>query len=79
MENETQTYEITLITYRPYTQVITVEASDMDDAIDQSFENIDYNKFAPVGELDNGYEVEVYEVTPNDELDDEEGDTEESD
>ena len=66
MENENRPYEITLVIYRPYVQVVTVEAPDVDDAIDQALENVDYSKFSPVGELSDGYEVEVYDVTPDD-------------
>ena len=66
MQNENRPYEITLVIYRPYVQVVTVEAPDVDDAIDQALENVDYSKFAPVGELSAGYEVEVFDVTPND-------------
>ena len=77
------TYQITLVVYRPYTQVIEMEAEHFDDAIDEALTNVDYDKFVPSNELPDNI-VEIHDVNPPyDKADlglyeDEEGDDEDS-
>jgi len=67
MENETnlKSYKVTLITYRPFKQEIDVEATNGDEAVDLSLDNIDYSKFYPCADLES-CEVEVYDLSPDD-------------
>jgi hypothetical protein len=76
MENTLKTYEITLITYRPYTQVVSVEATNSDHAIALALDNVNHNKFNPASVLET-CEVEVESVSPDDWDDDDYDDDEE--
>lgn len=70
----TTEFEVTLLAYYPYAQVVKVNAKDVDQAIDLAYENIDYTKFAPRGDTYGNPEVAVESVTPDDIFEDEDED-----
>ena len=69
-------YEVTLVIYVPYTQKVLVEAGTVDDAMEAALTDLDYSKFAPSASLED-LDVEVYDVTPDDDYDGEDEEDEE--